>query len=104
MKKINLLLALCLAGCIGYAQNTSTHIEAGVAIPGSSGGGGGGYSGPLPPAPILTPFISTIAGNGTEGFSGDGGAATAAEMDGPWDIAFDASGNMYIADELNNRI
>ncbi len=49
-------------------------------------------------------IISTVAGNGTQGFSGDGGAATAAELNNPARVAFDAAGNLYIADEYNNRI
>jgi hypothetical protein len=49
-------------------------------------------------------IISTIAGNGTEGFSGDGGAATNAEMILPEGVAVDGSGNVYIADEHNYRV
>jgi sugar lactone lactonase YvrE len=49
-------------------------------------------------------IISTIAGNGTAGFSGDGAAATAAELNTPYKVAVDASGNVYIADLTNNRI
>jgi sugar lactone lactonase YvrE len=48
--------------------------------------------------------ISTVAGNGTPGYNGDGGNATAAELWYPYDVKFDASGNMYIADEFNERI
>jgi|GEM_PF-969054 len=48
--------------------------------------------------------ISTVVGTGTEGYSGDGGAATSAELDRPAGIAFDSSGNMYIADYGNSRI
>ena len=48
--------------------------------------------------------ISTIAGNGTAGFSGDGGAALAAELSNPSAVAVDASGNIYIADTGNNRV
>ncbi|RXH54790.1 choice-of-anchor D domain-containing protein [Granulicella sibirica] len=48
--------------------------------------------------------ITTIAGDGNAGFSGDGGASTAAELNLPNDIAIDASGNLYIADSGNNRI
>ena len=49
-------------------------------------------------------IISTYAGNGTAGFAGDGGAASSAELDWPDGIAIDASGNMFISDEVNVRI
>jgi gliding motility-associated-like protein len=49
-------------------------------------------------------IITTIAGTGTAAYSGDGGQATAAEINGPWGIVFDATGNLYIADMYNNRI
>ena len=49
-------------------------------------------------------IISTIVGNGTQGFSGDGGYSIAAELYYPSGISFDASYNLYIADAGNNRI
>lgn len=49
-------------------------------------------------------IITTIAGTGTYGFSGDGGPATAAEMQPVEGIAVDTLGNVYIADCGNNRI
>lgn len=51
-----------------------------------------------------TGIISTIAGTGTSGFSGDGGAATAAALSGPTGVTLDNSGNIYIADQQNNRV
>jgi sugar lactone lactonase YvrE len=51
-----------------------------------------------------TGIITTVAGNGTAGYSGDGGAATSAELYYPSGIAVDGSGNIYIADSTNNRI
>lgn len=48
--------------------------------------------------------ISTIAGTGTAGFSGDGSAALTAKLSGPSDVAIDRGGNIYIADYGNNRI
>src|ERR1700733_2883779 len=53
---------------------------------------------------ISTGSISTVAGNGTPGYSGDGGAATSAEIDGPNGAALDSSGNIYISDTQNRRI
>ncbi len=49
-------------------------------------------------------IITTVAGNGTPGFSGDGGAATSAQLDSPSAVAVDAAGNLYIADVTNQRI
>jgi uncharacterized protein (TIGR03437 family) len=48
--------------------------------------------------------ISTVAGNGTQGYAGDGGPATQAEINGAVDVATDLYGNLYIADQNNNRV
>ncbi len=48
--------------------------------------------------------ITTVAGNGTNGFSGDGAPATSAELDCPSGVAIDATGELFIADFFNNRI
>ena len=48
--------------------------------------------------------ISTIAGNGTRGFSGDGGQATSAALNFPIAVAIDGAGNVLIADRDNDRI
>jgi uncharacterized protein (TIGR03437 family) len=49
-------------------------------------------------------YITTIAGDGTAGYSGDKGQATAAELSSPFAVVVDASGNIYIADSVNNVI
>jgi trimeric autotransporter adhesin len=51
-----------------------------------------------------TGVITTVAGNGTAGYFGDGGQATSAKLNSPGGVAVDASGNVYIADTLNYRI
>jgi hypothetical protein len=76
MKKTKLVLAFCLASCIGFAQIINTI-------------GGDGYN---------------INGLSPGGFSGDGGQATAAELANPVGVAADKLGNIYFADETNVRI
>jgi sugar lactone lactonase YvrE len=49
-------------------------------------------------------IITTVAGNGTAGFSGDKGPAASATLRQPADVAVDSAGNLYIADYGNNRI
>ncbi len=49
-------------------------------------------------------IITTIAGNTKNGFAGDGGAATLAELNYPTGVAVDTLGNVYIADQHNNRV
>src|SRR6266513_1724432 len=51
-----------------------------------------------------TGIITTVAGNGVLGFTGDGGAATKASLNSPASVAQDASGNLYIAEYANHRI
>jgi len=60
-----------------------------------SGGGGGNNS---------NPTISTFAGNGVSGYTGDGGQATVAEINSPYGVSVDAHGNVYIADTLNSVV
>ena len=48
--------------------------------------------------------ITTVAGTGTPGFAGDGGAATSAQLNGPFGVAVDAAGNLYIADTSNEVV
>jgi hypothetical protein len=51
-----------------------------------------------------TGIITTVAGNGSFGYSGDNGAATSAKLQNPTGVAVDSAGNLYIADEYNHRI
>ena len=63
--------------------------------------------GPVTPAPVARAAagnISTVAGTGTTGFSGDGGPATSALLKDPRGVAVDSSGNLFIADKSNHRI
>ena len=53
-------------------------------------------------AVVLT--ISAFAGTGEKGFAGDGGPATAAKLDQPFDVAFDRAGHLYFSDTFNHRI
>jgi hypothetical protein len=49
-------------------------------------------------------IIGTVAGNGKAGFSGDGGPATSAPLGDPYEVAVDATGNLYVADLVNSVI
>ena len=49
-------------------------------------------------------LISTLAGTGENGFSGDGGPATEAMLNFPWGLTTDFTGSVYIADRVNSRV
>ncbi len=51
-----------------------------------------------------TGIITTVAGNGSAGSAGDGGPAVSASLNNPTGVAIDATGNLYIADQYNNKI
>ncbi|HBY62448.1 MAG TPA: hypothetical protein DEH78_21710, partial [Solibacterales bacterium] len=51
-----------------------------------------------------SPVIRAVAGTGSPGYSGDGGSATAAALNRPTGMAVDSAGNLYIADQINNRV
>jgi len=127
--KILVLLVIALALLLLFvAVGEATTI----AIITTVAGGGVGDGGPATNAPIAHPagvavdasgnlyiadsenhrvrkvdtsgIITTVAGNGTAGYSGDGGPATNASLRAPNGVAVDASGNLYIADSANSRI
>ncbi|MEI6817336.1 MAG: T9SS type A sorting domain-containing protein [Bacteroidota bacterium] len=127
--KIRILLMivmLCLIGLIGRGQIITT--IAGTGIAGYNGdnilattaklnGPGGiaidkfgnvfipdGLNNRIRKIDHTTGFISTVAGIGTAGYSGDSGLATLAELHDPTGVAVDDSGNIFIADENNNVI
>ncbi|MDZ4804726.1 MAG: hypothetical protein SGI90_07705 [Candidatus Eisenbacteria bacterium] len=103
------------------------HAVAGTGQPGSEGDGGPGAAAGLSdpydaiPGPDGAIYIAdsgnnrirrvasdgvitTVAGTGLRGFGGDGGPALEAELDYPSALAFDASGDLWIADTYNNRV
>ncbi len=53
---------------------------------------------------VTNGIINTVAGTGTAGYTGDGGAATGAELNYPYSVVVDSAGNLYIADHDNNVI
>ncbi len=52
----------------------------------------------------VSKLMSTVAGDGAQGFGGDGGTATSAQLNLPADVAVDGAGNVYIADLANHRV
>jgi len=52
----------------------------------------------------VTGIITTVAGNGVEGYGGDGGPATSASLNWPYGVALDDKGNLFIGDGHNNRL
>ena len=53
---------------------------------------------------LKTQQISTVAGNGAKGYSGDGGLATAASMNEPYEVRFDGDGHMYVVEMMNHIV
>src|SRR5579885_1012820 len=58
----------------------------------------------LQPAGPAPGTITTVAGTGEKGFAGDGGPATRAKLDQPFDVALDRGGNLYFSDTFNHRV
>jgi len=127
MKKLSIVCGLLIASGSLFAQQYTLSTIAGTGTAGYSGDNGNAlfaqFSDPIRVAldsagniyvtdlgnnsirEISTNgTINTIAGNGSPGYSGDGGSAAGAQLSSPHDIAFDASNNLYIADTANSRI
>jgi uncharacterized protein (TIGR03437 family) len=122
-----LMLAGCLTMAWAQAPQFTIQTVAGNGIAGSSGDGGSATSAELNgPRGVtediygnlyiaeyygqrvrkVTPngTITTFAGNGKQGYSGDGGPATSAELNGPYRVTVDLAGNVYIPDSGNSRV
>src|SRR5271166_1366997 len=94
----------------GGGPNSLTALNASIGYPDSIAFDGAGntyiadsYSGHVFKVDT-TGALTVVAGNGTHGYSGDGGPATSAALDGPEGVFVDASGNIFIADTQNSVI
>jgi hypothetical protein len=115
------------AAALAVSGNGTIYTVAGTGAAGFSGDGGSARSAALnTPAGLLVDgggnlyvsdtgnhrirkvspagVITTIAGTGSGGFSGDGGPATSAQLFSPQGLALDGRGNLYVADTGNNRV
>lgn len=54
--------------------------------------------------PMTAGDVYTVAGNGTQGYPGDGGPATEAELDQPFGVGVDAAGNLVVTDLFDGRV
>jgi sugar lactone lactonase YvrE len=88
----------------GAATNASLHNPTGVALDMSGNLYIADYSSFRVRMVKTNNIITTVVGNGTLGFSGDGGAATNAHVHNLSDVALDAAGDLYLADSGNYRI
>src|ERR1700691_1814011 len=129
MKRIAICLLVSCLGLCSYVSGQSGII---TTVAGNGNGGFSGDGGPATAAEVGDPsgrgvdasgnlfiadfngnrirkvsasgVITTVAGNGTIAFSGDGGPAASASLNHPYGVAVDASGNLFIADTYNSRI
>jgi sugar lactone lactonase YvrE len=96
--------AFVLPGSIAAARSTSAMTNGTLHAPIATAVNGALASPAVTPTPKAPPTIATVAGNGTAGDTGDGGAAASAQVSYPYSVAVDASGALYISDLGNNRI
>ncbi len=123
MRLLHVILLTLVTSCSTFGQTYTISTFAGNGTAGYSGDNGPATSGTLSPAGIAVDsagnlyiadsnrirkvskgVITTVAGNGTYGFSGDNGPATSAQLFNPQGVAVDSAGNLYIADTFNDRI
>ena len=127
MKRLFLIIALSLFAFRGNSQCGIITTVVGTGVSGSAGDGGAATLASISSAYAIKMdaagnmyiadynasvvrkvtsggIITTIAGNGTQGYSGDGGPATAAQLFNPSGIALDGAGNLYIAEYNNHTI
>ena len=96
---------LGFAGDGGLATNAELNVPSGVFVDGSGNIFiGDTANNRIREVVAATGIIQTVAGNGTAGFSGDGGPATSAELNSPEGVFVDSFGNIFITDFANNRI
>jgi sugar lactone lactonase YvrE len=92
------------AGGGGQATNATIHQPMSVALDAAGNCFFADYDSGLIHKVDTNGILSTLAGNGASGYSGDGGAAVNAVLNTPTGLAADAAGNVYIADTYNGRI
>ena len=122
-------LLYCLLGCASFAQSSSRNI---TTLAGTGTAGRTGDGGPATQARLANPYglvrgpdgalyvcevdnhilrriardgtVSTVAGNGTRGWSGDGGPALLAQLNEPYEVRFDRDGNMMFVEMKNHLV
>jgi len=108
-----MIIAIAGTGSAGYSGDNDPASSANVTLNAPGGlsldGAGNLYvadtaNNAIRKITAATGVITTVAGNGTLGFGGDGAAATSAQLDTPWGVTVDPAGNIYIADTYNQRI
>lgn len=125
-------LGMLLLPILCHGQGVITTVAGRASASGNAGSSGTGDGGPATGANLLSSWglgldgsgnfyiadrvnnrirkvdaagiITTVAGNGTPGYSGDGGPAASAGLRAPQAVVFDSAGNMYIADTNNFRV
>ncbi len=103
------IITTAAGGPFGYVGDNGTATSALLFNPTSTAAGPGGavyiadsYHNLV--RKVVNGVITTVAGTGLPGYTGDNGAATSATLDTPWGVAVDAAGNLYISDSGNSVI